>query len=1449
MSDLIETLHSYVPALIARSLAQNPTPISSPTSKTFPAALLFADISGFTALTERLAQRGPAGAEELTHILNAYFGQLIDIITSHGGDIVKFAGDALIALWPVVDQTDVSVSATLQIATHRAAQCSLIIQQRLNAYPVTDDVRLSLKLALGAGEVLTAHLGGVFNRWEFLVTGAPLTQVGLAGHEANPGDIVLSPEAWDLIQPKSEGIPLSVPLYDKGDDRPFIPSDAGQKKIVRLVNVRNPLPLPDPANSSGDSLSPDIEPGLRAYIPGAIRSRLDAGQSGWLAELRRVTVIFVNLPDLDYTLPLRQAQAVMHELQTAVYRYEGSINKLSVDDKGVTLIAAMGLPPLSHEDDSTRGVHAALDIQNALRQMNLRSAIGITTGRAFCGSVGNDQRREYTMIGDVVNLSARLMQAAPGDILCDAPTFHAARSAAALELMLGVDLDDSGEIGDVAHFEVLTPISVKGKAKPVTIYRPGGKDRMMVEPQGLDIDVVGREAEQTRLIDKLQALQQDLNGGIVIITGEAGIGKSRLVGDLLQQAKAMGLNSLVGAGNAIHHSTPYHAWRPIFKQLFGLDSLPGDPATRRDHVLAQLSETEHPLPPLSIIDETVTTSNEIEVEESWTRLAPLLKAVLALDWPENDITEQMTGQVRADNTHELLLNLLQQAARNGSAAGQPYLLVLEDAYLFDSASWALAALVARYVQPLLLIIVTRSITDVLPDEYEELRNSPQTEQILLGTLPIVDTVSLVCQRLGVTKLPESLASLIFSKAHGNPFFSEEMIYALREAGLISVTNGECCLTPEAGNIHELHLPDTIQGVITSRIDRLLPAQQLTLKVASVIGSAFEFGVLHAIHPIDTDKANLPGYLDTLTRLDITQLETEAPKSAYIFKQKVIQEVAYNMMLFSQRRKLHQDVAEWYEQTYTGDLSPYYSLLAYHWQTAGDIPNTIDYLEKAGEQALRDYANEEAVELFIKALLLTEKLGDEDVKKHSTDNQTTSRSLRVRRGQWELKLGQAYVNWIKFSEGRRHFEQGLALLDYPPPKTTAGWAIGLMGQLTRQTLHRLWPKNGDSLLEDHALLLEAAHAYEGLTTIHYFADESLPSLYAAFRSLNLAETAGPSPELARGYASVGVIISFVPIHRLAESYCRRALEMAHQIDNLSARAWVSLLIGLYHAGVGHWPEALQLLDQVIEIAEKLGDNSRWDDGVGNLAIVHYFQGEFGQSTRLSDDVFALAERRNNAHNQAWALRSQIYCLLPQGQFDDALARLETLQVLLGQEEHIVDHALEADLYALLALVHLRRNNPESALASAKQALTLMTKTSPTSYLSLPGYAGVAETYLTLWETDNSKSNAKRACKTLRNYAKVFPIGQPQAHLWSGVFEWLAGHHRKARKLWRKGLAAADKLGMPYDKALLHYQIGRSLPAGDPTRSGHLAQATEIFERLGAVYDLEQVKIELLAQNPE
>jgi nitroreductase len=425
------------------------------------------------------------------------------------------------------------------------------------------------------------------------------------------------------------------------------------------------------------------------------------------------------------------------------------------------------------------------------------------------------------------------MQAAQDGILCDERTFEFAKSR--------------------IQFESLTPIKLKGIKDAVQVFSPLGELRQDLPwwmAGKTEKSMVGREKERLLLRHKLEQLKAGVSG-VVVICGDAGIGKSCLIENLLLQAQELGVGSLVGAGNAIAQSKPYHAWNGVFSQLWDLSFLPGLEAKKRQ-----------------VLD-------LLEDEPQWLEKAALLNEVLGLDLPDTEVSAGLVGEQRAAATRDLLVELLQDSVNRS-----PKLLVLEDAHWLDSSSWALVLAVAQKVKGLLLGIGTRPMGESVPDEYDRMLRIEGVEQLHLEAMAATDTREFLCQRLGVNSLPDRLVELIEKKTEGNPFFSEELAYSLREAGAIEVDNGECRIAAGVDNLNELNFPATVQGAIASRIDRLSPGEQLTLKVASAIGRSFGFQLLRDIHPIEDDKPELLNYLMKLQRFDLTPMETPEPDLGY-----------------------------------------------------------------------------------------------------------------------------------------------------------------------------------------------------------------------------------------------------------------------------------------------------------------------------------------------------------------------------------------------------------------------------------------------------------------------------------------------------------------------------------------------------------------------------------------
>ena len=907
MPTFVENVASFLPIRVLNCFAADSTPLAAPVSGSFEAAVLFVDISGFTALTELLAQKGTIGVEELTTHLNAYFGQLIELIIAHKGDIFKFAGDAMLAIWP-------AESMSLYLATYCAAQCALAILNDLGKYQAAN-TELRLHMGIGAGKLQEFYIGGLNGRWEYLVAGEPIAQVGLAETAAGIGEVCLSLTAWELIKDQFVGTLLASNVV-RLEGFNLLNSVADR----RLLNIGESPPI---------AIYDEMQELLERYISVGVLERLKVGQTDWLGDLRRVCVMFLNLPGIDYGAEgaLDFISTIISAVQNILQVYEGTLNKFLVDDKGSTLVIGFGLPPFSHEDDSVRCAIAGMALLENLRSLGLQPKIGIATGTCYSGVIGSQQRREYTIIGAVVNLAARLMQAAQDGILCDERTFEFAKAR--------------------IQFESLTPIKLKGIKDAVKVFCPLREVRQNLPwwmAGKTEKSIVGREKERLLLGHKLEQLKVGISG-VVAICGEAGIGKSCLIENLLLQAQELGVGSLVGAGNAIARSKPYHAWNAVFSHLWDLSFL-----TNLEAKKSQILDL-------------------LEDEPQWLEKAALLNEVLGLDLPDTEVSAALVGQQRAEATRDLLVQLLQDSVNRS-----PKLLVLEDAHWLDSSSWALVLAVAQKVKPLLLAIGTRPMGEQVPEEYDRMLRIEGVEQLHLEAMPATDTLDLLCRRLGVKSLPDSMAEFIEKKAEGNPFFSEELAYGLREAGVIEIQNGECRIAAGVGNLNELNFPATVQAVIASRIDRLSPREQLTLKVASAIGRSFGFRLLQDIYPIEEDKPELPNYLMKLERFDLTPMETPEPDLRYMFKHIITQEVAYGLMLHSQRRQIHESLALWYERSYE-ELSGFYAILAHHWSQTLVAEKAIFYLEKAGEQAVRSHALREAIKLFSEALEWLETLPD------------------------------------------------------------------------------------------------------------------------------------------------------------------------------------------------------------------------------------------------------------------------------------------------------------------------------------------------------------------------------------------------------------------------------------------------------------------------------------------
>ena len=794
------------------------------------------------------------------------------------------------------------------------------------------------------------------------------------------------------------------------------------------------------------------------------------------------------------------------------------------------------------------------------------------------------------------------------------------------------------------------------------------------------------------------------------------------------------------------------------------------------------------------------------------RLHPLLASVLPVHIPDTDLTVEMTGDVRADNTRRLLTALLQGASR------VPTLVVIEDAHWLDGPSWEVLLEVAEIVRPLMLAVTTRPFGEPVSTEYLRLRRSAR-HVFRLDALGADDTIALIRQRLAVREVPATLATFILERVSGNPFFCDELLRTMIERGVVRVEHGTCVV----GDLEGLQLPTTVEGVIVSRLDRLTRGQHMCLRIAAVVGRLFRYRTVRDTHPVHTERDQVAAHLSALTDAALVAPDAPAPDLSYLFRHVITRDVAYDAMTRAQRQPLHRAVAEWHERMFGQDLTPYYGLLAYHWSRAADVDKTLEYLEKAGQQALRRGAFREARLFFSQAMALDATTGTGDA---------------VRRACWEKGAGTAHYFLGDLQTSREHLERAVAVLDRPVPVANAAVQVALVGALATQGLHRLWPqairvRTGTG----RAALAEAVDGYKILGQIYYLNGDPAPALaYLTLRGLNVAEQVGPSPDLACILSNAGTLMGLLGRHAWADWYAARATAMAGREGHYAAGAYVWNIVALKDAQKGDWKAARAANDTAMDLVQALGDFNLEAEVCVVRATINICEGDFNAAPAAWRRARELALRSGNRQIECWSLLDEVDTRLGGGDTDGADA---VMQAAFAVPTAPNDGSSTIDKHRALATTRLRQGRDDDAVRAADVVVTMVTEKPPTGYHWVDFCASAVEVYLEVLARRHAtgpvsvrdmETRVRRGCAALSRLSRVFWNVRPRARLLRGGWLWHQGHHHRAMTAWRAAERIAIDMDMPFERARALLEIGRHSPT-EQARAA-LATALSIFSALGA-----------------
>ncbi len=883
---------SFIPHCLTQELAQHPTSNPIGREQRFETVALFADVSGFTAMSEALGKAGRSGTEELTRVLNSYFEPMIALIHSYGGIIGKFGGDAMSVLFPCDRQNRTQ-------AARQAIQCALDMQARMSDYAAIETsagtFRLAMKAGLAAGPVLCTTVGVPSIRLEYVIAGSALEKSADAEHHAENGEVVIDASLAAML----DGLRVE------------------QKNGFLAVKGMS-HPPPKPTARTWPELPQAAIHTVKAYLHPAISQRIQEGLTSFVNEHRKVTVLFVRFDPLDYDNDPHAARKLQHYFKQVieiVQSYDGYLNKIDIGDKGSKFIVLFGAP-IAHEDDVNRALYCALDLQDI---PDMPVHIGINTGFVFCGQVGSPLRQEYTVMGDAVNLAARLMQAAQRGQILMSETVYAEN--------------------EEFTWTNLPSIQVKGKTEQVTIrHLKGQKDRRRLKLQAPEykLPMVGRERELRIAQSKIERVLNG-QGQVIGITAEAGMGKSRLSAEIIRLAIEQGLTPF--GGECVSHGTnaPYLVWQNLLRGFFDLD-----PSWTSAEQISRLQ------------------SRLEEIDPNFLQRAPLLGLPLNLSIPENALTRSMDAGLRKASLEAMLVECVRHRARE-----TPLLLVLENCHWIDPLSNDLLETIGRNVidVPVMVLMMYR------PPETEAIqprgRNFSHFTEIRLTDFTQQEALRLIELKLkqlfeNIERVPDEFIQRISERAQGNPFYIDEMLNLIHDQGIDPA---------EAGALEEVQLPESLHSLIISRIDQLSEGPKTTLKVASVIGRLFKAAWLWGIYPQLGAPDQVKNHLEHLHQLEITPLDKPEPELEYLFKHILTREVAYESLAVATRTMLHEQAGKYIERTYPHKLDQFLNQLAYHYGASDNQEKKREYFLKAGIAAQRAYANEAAIDYFQRLLPL------------------------------------------------------------------------------------------------------------------------------------------------------------------------------------------------------------------------------------------------------------------------------------------------------------------------------------------------------------------------------------------------------------------------------------------------------------------------------------------------
>lgn len=994
-------------------------------------------------------------------------------------------------------------------------------------------------------------------------------------------------------------------------------------------------------------------------------------QAGYEAtgQRRNVTVLFTDLSGyteatrrLDNEVLYELIQNHIQLLVKQVYKYEGIVDKLTGDG----LMALFGAP-ISYENNAERAVRAALDMQAEIDQwsyqvkqeqgVELKMRVGLHSGSVIVGGIGTNLMMNYTAIGDTVNLAHRIEESAnPGTILVSEAVFR--------------------QTENIFEFEPEKELFLKGIDQPITAYRVKGflsKPRKNRSADGLKAPMIGRENELNLLKKAVSDLIKNKKGQFILVTGEAGIGKSRLISEWVALLKKAPVNVLTGSSLTYRRSVSYWVFLELLRNWIGIHYLPDEK-----------------------IGEKFSALIHEKLGSRASESLPYLEYLLSLPYTDIASAERIhrldAGQLRKQiflAVRDLLL---------AEARFQPLIIILEDLHWADEASLDLLTFLLEALKktPFLVVAVSRPVVGTPVEKIQswmKLNLDDRSSLIELKNLSNDQSEDLLYKLITIEDLPDSLHQQIIQNAEGVPLYLEEILHMLIDKGILQSENNVWRVASQ-DYLNGLDVPDNIQELILARFDRLNENSRKVLQYATVIGNHFNRSLLnYLLQPID--ESDLDEALDEMIEKEFIIPSPESIPDEYVFRHMLMSEAIYQTMLKRERSLLHGKVGEALETLYPDHLYENIELLARHYSWSPQLDRALHYLILAGQKAAQGYINEQAQEHFNLALDLLPRVAH-----------TTTQMVQINMGLGDLALLAG-----EYQPARQYYQSALEELDQNPyPMSDRDKSILL--RKIASTLERQGEydsafttlESASKYLEnaDNPPLFEKAQILNDIGWIQFRKGDLDAAGDFLFKALSLIENQEQFELTASVYNRLAGVYFQKDQLDQAGTYLRKSLVLRQEIGDIGGVARSFNNLGLMGWKRGDWNSALENFKRSVNLHATLGDVEGMIEVHINLGLLLLDRGDLDDARRHLSQ--ALSRARQIGHTYYVGLISLDFARLFlasedwQAALEYSQRSLETFREI-GAQDHLVD------VYTYIGLANLGMNNLEEARRWGEDALGL------------------------------------------------------------------------------------------------------------------------------------------------